>query len=149
MNFVEGALIAKDEALWLGLGQQEVLLAPDVLSNHPALRGYLNGRPVLVGARPEHFEDNDIAKAPLSQCITADFELVEELGPQTIVHMVINAKGIVLDEAPDLASESTKSVARLIGSFDPKTTALAGQRRVVAIETERLHFFDPATGLSI
>lgn len=149
MNFVEGALIVKDEALWLALGEQQVLLAPDVLANHPSLRHYLDGRPVLVGARPEHFEDNDIAKAPLSRCITADFELVEELGPQSIVHMVINAKGIVLDEAPDLASEPTKSVARLIGSFDPKTTALAGQHRVVAIETERLHFFDPDTGLSL
>jgi multiple sugar transport system ATP-binding protein len=105
------------------------------------------GRSVVLGLRPESFEDAAFAVGTMPT-IEVDVEVVEEIGSDTYVFFRVEAPRITAEvlEATDddrlIAEERTLFSARV----DPRTDARVGSRLVLALDPARFHFFDPQTG---
>ncbi|HEX6519929.1 MAG TPA: sn-glycerol-3-phosphate ABC transporter ATP-binding protein UgpC [Mycobacterium sp.] len=142
MNLYEAG-VSSDGSLALGSQRLEMPGAgPD-----SGLAGY-HGRKLIVGIRPE---DLGTASASGRGTLTADVRLVEMLGDEQHVYFSIDAtpfgsgsgaagqgEGLLADGLPN-------GVAR-VGSRVP---IRSGERLPFTVDTARLHFFDPDSGLAI
>ena len=128
MNLVPSRLEADDGSLYAALGEHRLRL-PDRPLKWPGLGRYV-GRDVVLGVRPEGLADARGLHAD-SATIEVEVALAEPLGAETIVHFDAQA-------ADDLK-------ARL----DGRTRIAAGERVPLAVDIERLHFFDPETQVAI
>jgi multiple sugar transport system ATP-binding protein len=131
----------------LRLGSQTLELSAEVAASQPGLTAY-GDRPVIVGIRPEDVQaEASGASAPLE----ADVDLVEALGSELQAHFTIDAVRVrpegsqPEEEDEDGAAIGSSGVARV----DPRTGVAAGRRYRFAVRTDRLQFFDPATGARI
>jgi multiple sugar transport system ATP-binding protein len=113
-----------------------------------------NGR-VILGVRPEAFEDVRYAESGLPQ-LEVDVEVVEELGSDAYLFFEVDAAPVVVEGArSDESEESTTLFAadrdRSIFSarVDPRSAARAGGKVTVAIDPSRFYFFSPETGESL
>jgi multiple sugar transport system ATP-binding protein len=107
--------------------------------------------PVVLGIRPEAFSDATTAPPDLPRVDVA-VEVVEELGADTHVCFWVDARrpDVEAGRAQDddgalLADQRTLFVARV----DPRAAPRPGTRCTLAVDTARLHFFDPATGTAL
>ena len=150
MNLAEATLDRdSDGCTWLHLGDQQLLLDQSVLAAHPSLEAAVGkGAKVVFGVRPEDLEYAGLVSAPSERCLESTIELVEELGSQTLVHFGVNAVAVNAEERTDLAVAGPSGMT-FVGTFNPRTQVLAGERALIAVDTMRLHFFDLATGASI
>jgi multiple sugar transport system ATP-binding protein len=91
-----------------------------------------DARPIIVGVRPE-----DLALTPESQpnTLTGTADVVEHLGNEQLVYVRI--PGAVVSDA----AETRGSTARL----DADSEIRVGQRVTLAVNTGKLHLFDPTT----
>ena len=107
---------------------------------------------VVVGIRPEAFEDATLADPSLPQ-VEVPVEVVEDLGPDTHVIFPIDAapvdagdvRAAVGDDEALLAADRALFTARV----DPLTSARVGRTLRLAVDPSRFHFFDPASGLRL
>jgi multiple sugar transport system ATP-binding protein len=150
MNLFESSLgqVGAD-GVTVEVGSQELLVPPLALDHRPALRGYA-GRPVTLGVRPEDLEDATLKPDhPESGRFKADVELVEALGSELMVHARIDARKAESGD-PDVVEEAdTGGGAVCVGRFSPQSRVVRGQTADVAVELDKLYFFDPETGLAI
>jgi sn-glycerol 3-phosphate transport system ATP-binding protein len=91
-----------------------------------------NGKPVLLGIRPEHLEPCDEKDAML----VAEIDLIEPLGADTLVYGRVGALGAKSGEA--------RVAARMHSSMDARVGKLP-----LRYDPARVHYFDPATGARI
>jgi multiple sugar transport system ATP-binding protein len=142
MNLVEATLDGED----VRFGQFRVPLAP---GRRPALAA---SRGVVLGVRPESFEDAAFASAELP---TVDVEVVvvEELGADAHVFFQVDAPPLTPEaveaEGEDSAQLVAGGSALLNARVDPRTAARVGARLTLALDPTRFHFFDPETGASL
>ncbi len=155
MNFVTAEL-ARDEGPAVTFAGFRLPVPAPVVSGKPGLEDYF-GKKVILGIRPSDFEDGafgDVAWPRVD--VTAG--VTEGLG--TEIHAIFTI------DAPPVEHASITSAARGDDDED-EGFALAGGRSLwtarvssrsavrpgaplqLAIDTSRLHFFDPATGDSI
>jgi multiple sugar transport system ATP-binding protein len=137
MNLVDATV----EAGAVRFGQFQIPLAPD--------RRPPDGR-IVLGIRPECFEDS--AFAPGLPSVEVDVEVVEDLGSDVHVFFPVAAKPITAETLetgwagePLLAGTGALFTARV----DPRTTARVGRPHELAVDPERLYFFDATSGARI
>jgi multiple sugar transport system ATP-binding protein len=145
MNLVEGTVSGGE----LTIGDFRI---PLDRSRHPATSE--DGR-VIVGIRPEAFEDVEFAQGDLPQ-IEVQAEVLEELGSDAYVFFPVAAHQVIIedaltDNAEDEASllADTKDRALFAARVDPRTKAHVGQSLRLSVDPSRLYFFSPATGESL
>jgi len=142
MNLVEAELDGDEVAF----GQFRVPLDPQ---RRPA--GRPSG-PVVLGIRPESFEDAVLAPAGMP-VIEVDVDVLEELGSDSHAFFHVDAKRISAESVEAAgADEATLVVeprALVNARVDPRTQARVGGRLVLAVDPSRLHFFDTGTGASL
>jgi multiple sugar transport system ATP-binding protein len=128
MNLVRSRVEADNGSLYASLGEHRLRL-PDGPLRWPGLGRYV-GRDVVLGVRPEGLTD---ARGLTADAATIEVEvaLAEPLGAETIVHFDAQT-------ADDLK-------ARL----DGRVRVAAGERVPLAVDVDRLHFFDPETEAAI
>jgi multiple sugar transport system ATP-binding protein len=132
-----------------------------VIEERPALRAY-DGRPVVVGIRPEDLEDAALSAGASSlPRIAVDVDLREALGSDVLVHFMVDARPPSTDDARELAaavgSDAVEHVERqreggrseVVARLNPRTQARKGERIELVVDTSRLHFFDATTGAGI
>ena len=113
----------------------------------------VDGR-VVVGIRPEAFEDAAFAPGDLPQ-VEVEVSVLEELGSDAHVFFPLDAEAVVVEEATqDNADEDGKILADTgraltTARVDPRTTADVGKRLRLAVDPARLYFFSPDTGESL
>jgi multiple sugar transport system ATP-binding protein len=104
---------------------------------------------LIVGIRPEAFEDAAFAEASLPQ-LDVPVEVVEELGADTHVIFPIDAPPVDVSEVREATGDDDALLPADRVSFtarvDPQTSARPGGSLRLAIDPSRFHFFDPATG---
>jgi multiple sugar transport system ATP-binding protein len=149
MNLYEAAL--GDGASSLRLGSQELALPTSLLQARPRLVAYA-GRSVVVGMRPEHLPAAT-SDAPGS-VLKGDVTLSEGLGSQLLVHFTVDAPRVQSEdvraaEEEQLSASEVASFGDSIALVDARVPITAGARAAFAVDAERLHFFDPATGMAI
>jgi multiple sugar transport system ATP-binding protein len=107
--------------------------------------------PVVLGIRPEGFEDAEFARADLPR-IDVTVEVLEELGPDAHVIFSVDAPLVsaeALEAPPEEASVLAREKTLFTARVDPRTRARVGDRISLAVDPSRFHFFDPATGDSL
>jgi multiple sugar transport system ATP-binding protein len=113
--------------------------------------GVPDGR-VVVGIRPESFEDAAFADASLPQ-IDVEVEVVEDLGPDTHVIFSIEAAPVDVSEVREASGDEDVLLPTDRASFTarvaPQTSARPGRPVRLAVDTTRFHFFDPTTGVRL
>jgi multiple sugar transport system ATP-binding protein len=126
-------------------GGHRLAIPAQVTAERPALERYL-GRDVVVGVRPEHLSDAALMRqADSTSVIELPVRLREELGADVQIHSGIGS----VAHHGEAAAQDVTSLATLVARMDPRTTLAEGQIAKVHVETTRLHFFDPSTGLAI
>jgi multiple sugar transport system ATP-binding protein len=157
MNLYEATVSGEVDRPVLVLGSQQLALPPSPGQRRPDLAA-VRGRRLVVGIRPEYLtvaspggEGPDAAGRTLSVLV----ELVESLGNESLVHfstdarMVRNRGGVFTadaDASGDIAgAAATEGIARI----DPRVPVTVGDRLTLAVDVDRLHFFDGETGEAI
>jgi len=141
MNLVE-AQIDGDDAVF---GQFRVAL-------DPGRRPPRGTRSVVLGMRPESFEDSALAPPELPR-VEAEIEVLEELGSDVHVFFHVDAPRIsaeaLVEASEDDATLLVEEKALFNARVDPRTKAEIGSRLRLALDPNRFHFFDPKTGKSL
>jgi len=110
---------------------------------------------VILGIRPEAFEDTEFAAGHLPT-IEVQVDVLEELGSDSHIFFPVEAQQVVIEDAltddPDdeagiLASDRERTL--LIARVDARTKARVGGSVTLAVEPSRLYFFSPETGESM
>ncbi len=141
-----------DDGSRLALGNQALHVSKHVFDRRPGLRAYAN-QPVIVGIRPEDMEDTALVPdGAQGNRLHSKAELVEALGSDQIVHFALDAQHVdvvdpdlLTDIAPEPGTEGSFCIAR----FSAKSQIRNGDPLELVVDTDRLQFFDPSSGLAI
>ena len=157
MNLVEATLERSDGDVTVSFGTTRLALDASLVAARPALADY-DGRPVVLGIRPESLEDASLAaETTPDRRITARVDLRESLGSEVLVHFSVDAPPVLTEDTRELSRdlESGGVVvheperSRFVARLDPRTQARERTEIELAVDTTRLHLFDPDTGQGI
>ena len=149
MNFLPGQL--EGDRLQTPIG--DLRLAEEISRRLEAGDGG-GRRGVIVGIRPEHFEDAMLVTLPAAGHIfNARIEVLEALGSDSYVHFTVDSPRISSSELEELADEtSVASSAEGVEVVARLAAASAIKQRQEAqlwVDTSQLHLFDQETGRSL
>jgi multiple sugar transport system ATP-binding protein len=157
MNLYEATVSGPPDRLVLSVGSQQLALPSDVAQRNPALAA-AQGRRIVVGIRPEcltvPFPAGDAEAVP-EKTLSVRTELVEALGNETLVHfstdarMVRNRGGVFTADADASGEIAGASASEGIARIDPRVPVNVGAQLALAVDVDRLHFFELETGEAI
>ncbi|HET9770590.1 MAG TPA: sn-glycerol-3-phosphate ABC transporter ATP-binding protein UgpC, partial [Acidimicrobiia bacterium] len=132
MNVVTAVLTAADGRVFARFGDHRLVVPEPVLARRPGARAVIAaGGEVALGLRPEDLEDAEFASnAGPDETLQVTVDLAEPLGAETILHFDVTG-------VPFTARVS------------PRTSVRTGDPVKLAVDVERLHLFDPASGQSL
>ncbi|QEN13156.1 ABC transporter ATP-binding protein [Mycolicibacterium sp. ELW1] len=145
MNFFPATL----DGMSLRLPFGEVTLSQDVqnvLSQHPKAAN------VIVGIRPEHFEDAALLDAyERIQATTFEVtvDLVESLGADKYVYFRTAGDSAKAAQLAELAAESGAGENDFVARLSADSKAAIGQSVELAFDTTKLHIFDADSGVNL
>ena len=118
----------------------------------PHTRPAASSSRVVVGIRPEAFEDAALADASLPQ-LEVTVDVVEDLGPDTHVIFPIEAPPVDVGDVRAAAGDDDALLpndrALFTARIDPESSARVGRALRLAVDPARFHFFDPDSGLRL
>jgi multiple sugar transport system ATP-binding protein len=150
MNFMAGTL--QDNQLHTTLGNMPI---SGELAQ--ALSG-LQGREVIVGLRPENFEDASLVQPDLrGHGITfpASIDVLESMGSDVFVHFTQEIEqGVNSAELEELARDSGRadtgsSGDTVVARLDAATRVREGESAELWADVRKMHVFDPASGRNL
>ena len=153
MNLVL-AQLARGE---LRFGDHALRLGESARSGRPNLQAY-EGKQVVLGIRPEDLEDAALVRGPAGGTIGVEVDIREDMGAEVFAHFRVAGEPVqtreVLEamEEEDVAgavAERMRAGIPFIARLERGTGAKEGERLELAVDTERLHFFNPESGLGI
>jgi multiple sugar transport system ATP-binding protein len=156
MNFVLADLV-RDEGPAVTFAGVRLPVPAAVVSGKPGLEDYF-GRKVILGIRPSDFEDGTFADAAWPR-INVTAGVTEGLGTEIHAIFTIDAPPVehaLITSAAGGHDEEDDTVTALAGGKSLWTARVSSRSAVrpggplqLAVDTSRLHFFDPASGESI
>src|SRR5436190_11234565 len=156
INLVESQLVRSNGNLQVNLGEHKLTVDDRLARNRSSLGDYV-GKEIILGIRPEDFEDASIEEAPPERRITVTADLTEPLGSEVLVHFGTEATAVVpsaaaadVGEDADIRlGEGDDVTTRLVARVSPKSRIAVGKQFELAVDTSRLYFFDPETRAAI
>ena len=151
MNFVYATIDFSEKETKLTFGDSSI-----VSSDAPKSLSDFNGKEIVLGIRPEAFEDSVYANdKEFTEQININVSLLEQLGSDTYIHFYkdippVQTKAIeeiLADEGEDISALGTET--KFIARINPNATIEEGQNINLALDPSKLHYFDPETGLAI
>jgi len=145
----------RESAGWtVALGSARLPLPAEVAVERPALAAYLD-RDIAVGIRSEDMEDARLAQGARAR-MRATVILTEALGSEIIVHLEHDARRLVTDDTRILEKETGAADVprhdggtRIVASFAPRSPVRPRDEIEIAVDTARIHFFDPTSGAAV
>jgi multiple sugar transport system ATP-binding protein len=155
INLVKAQLEQTNGNLAVTFGEYRLTVDDHVARNRSGLKDYV-GKEIILGIRPEDFEDASIeSAAPSDRRLKVTVELTEPLGAEVLVYFGTEAQGVVSSAAEADVGEDAEirlggdgdatDKTRLCARVSPRTHVAIGQPAVLAVDTSRLYFFDPQT----
>ncbi|HET7486905.1 MAG TPA: sn-glycerol-3-phosphate ABC transporter ATP-binding protein UgpC [Acidimicrobiales bacterium] len=161
MNLVEAGLSREDGRLTVALAEFRLPVPDEVLARRPALAAY-DGRKIVLGIRPEDMEDASLVPGDRELGrLSATVDLREALGSDVVVHFTLAAPPALTEDVKELAVDvgvealdtveqrAAGGESHVVARLDRRTGIQKGGRIELAVDTARLHFFDPESGSSI
>jgi multiple sugar transport system ATP-binding protein len=156
INMIEAELASSNGSLAVRFGDHRLQLDEALARSHQELKEYV-GRTVLLGIRPEDFDDASLERVPEDRRIATVCDYTEPLGAEVLVYFTVSATGVVTgvadaDTDPALTAARAAGAVdgtRLVARIDPKTKIAEGSKIELGVDTSRLYFFDPETRLAI
>jgi multiple sugar transport system ATP-binding protein len=152
MNFMAGTL--EDGKLRTGLGD-----FPLTARQRQAIEGAGVGREVIVGVRPEAFEDVELVSRELLDSgltFNATIDVIESLGAEKFVYFTRElGQTANVAELEELARDSGRADAggaaaeTVVARLDPATRIAEGDDARLWVDVRTIHVFDPATGRNV
>jgi multiple sugar transport system ATP-binding protein len=150
MNFVPGHV--EGETLHLPFGQTPV---PEKMRS--VISGGAGKREVIVGVRPEHFEDALVEpEGPGRMKFTANVDVVESMGSELYVYFDVESKELESDELADLAKDAGMedlpgggAGQHVVARLSAESKAAAGSPVELTLDTTQIKLFDPDGGRSL
>jgi multiple sugar transport system ATP-binding protein len=161
MNLLNAQMSAANGSVYVEFGGRRLRVDDEAVRERPALTRF-DGRPVVLGIRPDATEDAALAReAPEDRRLPAVAELRETVGSEAYVHITLDVPPVVTEDTiqleedtgveslrrfeDDAAADKTPFVARV----HARSGAREGERVDLFVDTRELHFFDPQTGAGI
>jgi len=116
------------------------------------------GREVIVGIRPEDFEDASMVPADVRGngiTLNATIDVIESLGAEKYVYFTRDlGQAVNVAELEELAKDSGRAdigstAETVVARLNPETRITEGQNAELWVDVRRLHVFDPATGRNL
>ena len=159
MNLVGAVLSEAGGRVFAAFGSHRLLVPASVLDRRPEART-LVGREVILGLRPEDLEDAEfVSRADPDELLAVTVSLAEPLGAEVVAHFDIDAPPVRTPDTADLAADvdpgglppesAGEGRVGFTARLHPRTAVRAGRSVKLAVDVERLHFFDPATGATL
>ncbi|MEU2610521.1 sn-glycerol-3-phosphate ABC transporter ATP-binding protein UgpC [Micromonospora sp. NPDC007271] len=114
-------------------------------------------RELILGVRPEHFEDaalidDETRRRGLE--FEAPVEIVESMGSDKYVYLTVEGERASAAELEELAADAgaadfTGAGASLVTRLSAESPVREGENRRVWFNLEKIHLFDPATGRNL
>ncbi len=150
MNLVHAHLRPSNGSMLAEFGSRSLELPARTLPGSVAARG---GRDVILGIRPEHLQDAELAGPPNGKLLLeAPITLAEPVGAEVIAHFELDTPPVLTKdtielalEVDDLAAEAKPEHVTCTARLDPKTKAARGDRVRLVLDPSSLYFFDPET----
>jgi multiple sugar transport system ATP-binding protein len=151
MNFLSGTL--EDGKLRTSLGDFRL---SDRLRHEVESSG--TGRTVIVGLRPENFEDASLVSddnRPNGITFDASIDVLESMGSDVFVYFTQGREqGVTAAELEELARDSGRadtggSGDTIVARLDAATTIREGHDAELWVDGRSMHVFDPASGRNL
>jgi multiple sugar transport system ATP-binding protein len=152
MNFMPGTV--QGDTLKLPMG--EVRVDDDARQRLGAGDG--GGHSVIVGIRPESFEDASLLSGDTRDrgaTFKAKVDLVESLGAEDYVYFQVESGAMDSDQLQDLAKDAgahevpSSGEGQVVARVDAASQIKRGDETELWLDTSKLHFFDPSSGESL
>ena len=153
MNFVSGHVEGNTVKLPFGSAP----LSERMIKQLQAAGGH-KSRDVIVGMRPEHFEDAALADAGSTHRMRfkATIDVVESMGSELYVYFSVKAEGIESEQLADLAKDSgmedlpsAGDGQQVVARLDPGSQAAPDATIELVLDTSEIKLFDPDGGRSL
>ncbi len=123
----------------------------------PAPEGVADAADVIVGVRPEDFEDARLAPAnhPEGVEFEAPIELVESMGSEIYAYFSFQGGEVSSDELAELARDSgiaetpSGGAGRAVARLNPESEVKEGAKARLWFDGAKLHLFDAKDGASL
>ncbi|GAA0706790.1 MULTISPECIES: ABC transporter ATP-binding protein [Streptomyces] len=112
-------------------------------------------RDVIVGLRPEAFEDTSLARDTGGPVITATVDVLESLGSDAYVYFTAEGGPVSTAELDELATDSGLADTgaggdqQIVARLDAATRAREGQPIELRVDLSKAHVFDPKNGTNL
>ena len=150
MNFVYATVSQSGKAFKIKIGDIDIktTTAPKTLAE-------FKDKEIVLGIRPEAFEDSVYAGKEYTEDFPVEISLLEQLGSDSYIHFYKDIKPvqteaieeILADEGEDISVLGTET--KFIARINPNATVEEGKNIKLKIDASKLHFFDPESGLAI
>jgi multiple sugar transport system ATP-binding protein len=159
MNMGMAPVTVRGDEVSVRISGVDLRIDPERLVDRPGLRKY-NGKKVIVGVRSEDIYPAAIVpNMPADQAIKVNVLLTEALGSEIVVRFAIDVPVAVTEDTKALEKDagledaghmgSAKNTTAWVAAFGPRAPVRAGDNIEIAIQTKRMHFFDPDNSLAI
>jgi multiple sugar transport system ATP-binding protein len=114
-------------------------------------------RELIVGIRPEHFEDAELVDDETRSRgmeFTAPVDIVESMGSDKYVYFTVEGEQATAAELEELAADAGAADfagggSNLVTRLSAESTVTEGADRRVWFNLEKIHLFDPGTGRNL
>ncbi|MDP9792266.1 multiple sugar transport system ATP-binding protein [Catenuloplanes nepalensis] len=121
------------------------------------VRDALSSSELILGIRPEHFEDAaliDDAQRPRGHEFTAPVDLVESMGSDKYAYFTLEGATATSAELEELAADAggadlPSGASNLVTRFSAESRVRSGEPHRVWLNLEKIHLFDAATGRNL
>jgi len=151
MNFMYAVLERSQDGTREALIPGHRIRLGSAQSARPSLESYL-GREIVLGIRPTAFAPATTATAATLQ---AAVEVVDVLGNETYVHFNLAGRPVLTPDIEELLADTGADAStlgeqtRVTARISSDVAVTMGDRLELAIDVDKIQFFDPETSLRI
>jgi multiple sugar transport system ATP-binding protein len=148
MNLIPATIEEDDGGWYVRFGGSRLPIPSSVRAERPALAGY-DGRDVVLGLRPEDFGSAAESRDGESGLVEVIVERTESLGSELIVYFATRD-----EDAGSAGGVATQPIAPAVerlmtARLDRRAAIQEGGPAQIAVDLDRLYFFDAASGGAI
>ena len=154
MNLSYGKLENRGDAVWVILPNAQLKVDPRALESHPGIENRM-GEELVVGVRPNSLEAAAVKGPDPDRTLNARVEVTEMLGAETYVHFTVDRPPVVTPDIEELLADTGQDASSLgdatnfIARVSPDARVSRGDDIALIVDTAKLHFFDPKSGLRV